>query len=78
MQDTNGREYAKLSLLSKGDLVKVGYGFTCLRANSKHVVLHDDKGLFILCDGGHHYLDSQIMHDNDSLIGIYKVEMNRD
>lgn len=70
MQDTNGREWAKLSELKLGDFVEV-IGFDCMDGTRK--VRFDSGEPYIDCDHGHHFLSGQLETDGDSLIGIYKI-----
>lgn len=72
MHDKNGRDWAKLSLLKRGDKVETDESFHCV-AVPISTVYEDENGLFICCNQGKHYLDGQLNYeDNDSLTGIYK------
>ena len=73
MRDKQGREYAKVSDLRAGDLVKVDGDFTCLEPWTTHLVQANTDGLWIDCNDEHHqhYLSGQI--DNGYYIGIYKL-----
>ena len=72
MKDIFGREYARYSLLKKGDVVHVGGGFTCMiRGEIKTVMQRADSTFFIRCAEGQHNLMGQLADDGDSLVGIY-------
>ena len=73
--DLNGREYAKASQLKAGDEVQIDDGFTCLRANSTHIVFsgNDPDALYIRCDEGIHWLGGQLAADGETLIGVYRI-----
>lgn len=49
----------KLSDIKAGDVLVADGGFTCLREGQQCEVKTDDKGLYIGCDEGSHYLDGQ-------------------
>lgn len=88
VQDINGREYAKLSELKAGDIIQVDEGFEgCFIPWSQLKLVEIDGQLAAIhnapecgaCEGHGgpdcpHFLDGQIADDNDSLIGIYKVD----
>lgn len=62
----------KLEDLKPGSTVKVDGGFTCMKAN-EYRVKKDGRGLYLRCDDGKHYLDSQVGADG-YLIGVEKVK----
>ncbi|RWN55867.1 MAG: hypothetical protein EOR99_35030 [Mesorhizobium sp.] len=69
---TDGREWAKLSALKPGDQVRTDGGFSCGMSNATLAVGRDDRGLFVPCHVGHHYLDGQLSDvDNDHLVGVW-------
>lgn len=73
MKDKLGNEYARLSELQSGDKVKVDGDFTCIEADTTHEVYYE-RGFYIKCNEGRHYLASQLCLENDdSLIGVYLV-----
>lgn len=86
--DTDGREYARISKLRPGDKVEADDGFTCIKAGAILEIQSGlDGELYVFCSGadddegaivgpvqmGEHYLDGQLMDDDDHLIGFYKV-----
>jgi hypothetical protein len=74
MRDLMGREYAKLSQLHAGDKVRVDRSFTCIQAGTIVEVREGSGGdLYVPCNDGEHYLDGQLMSDDDSLVGLYHV-----
>jgi hypothetical protein len=76
MKDLQDREYAKLNDLKAGEIVEIDGGFEC-RREGKVVLMEDEGRLFFLCDEGKHFLDGQLVDEetDDSLIGIYKLEV---
>lgn len=68
--DINGRPWAKLSELKEKAVVELDDGFICASAG-KYTVAKDDKGFYIWCKDGHHYLASHQAGDGEHLIGIY-------
>ncbi len=87
MTDKQGRPYARLSTLKPGDKIIVDDGFAhtkcAMAAWSQHPVKQmpagkqqypGDRMLYISCSQGRHMLDGQLMSDNDSLVGIYRLE----
>ncbi len=74
--DNRGREYARLSQLTPGDMVQVDGGFTCMTPWSlKTVWLRADCELYVKCEDGEHVLDGQLMDDMDSLVGLHLVDL---
>jgi hypothetical protein len=73
MEDNDGREYARLDKLKKGDTILVDDGFSCMEPWSMHLVEENTNGLYVLCTDGSHYLEGQMTQDK-VLIGIYQVE----
>ena len=73
MKDSDGREYARLADLRKGDKVQVDDGFDCMEPWSTHLVKEDYGGLFVQCAKGLHHLRSQLTTDG-ALVGIYHVK----
>jgi hypothetical protein len=72
MKDKQGREYARLSELKAGDLVKIAAGFECI-AEGTHTVQACEGGFYLTCNEGYHFLEGQLADEetDDSLIGIY-------
>jgi len=58
----------RISDIAQGDRVLTDAGFTCMVAN-EHTVEVDERGPFVRCDHGKHYLEGQIGDDGE-LIGI--------
>jgi hypothetical protein len=58
----------KLSDIKAGDIVNVE-GLTCMPAG-RHTVQSDDKGLFIPCSSGKHYLDGQEDEETGEMVGV--------
>jgi hypothetical protein len=73
--DANGKAYKRLSEVKEGDEVTFDGGFTCLEEGDVQPVYKDDKGFYVLCKQGQHYLDGQLdhVHKTDALIGIYSA-----
>ncbi len=67
MKDKFNRTYATLAELNSGDLVQTDADFTCRPPWSFSRVQADDKGPFIPCEEGQHYLDGV------NTIGVYKI-----
>jgi hypothetical protein len=67
---TNGHEWARLSVLKAGDKIRTDDGFTCGINNKTLEVFADERGAFVRCDEGRHYLDGQA-DDGDHLIGMW-------
>jgi hypothetical protein len=65
--------WAKLSELKAGDIVRLDGGFTCAKAGPA-LILEDADGLYFECVAGKHYLDGQLLEDDDSLIGVTSTE----
>jgi hypothetical protein len=59
----------KLSDLKIGDQVHTDDGFTCMK-EACHIVHGDERGLFLKCDEGKHYLDGQEDDETGELVGI--------
>ena len=75
--DNAGRPYAKISDIKVGVEIKFDLGFACLTPNTKYVVHQNDRGYFVACSDGEHYLESQC-HDakgkaTDHYVGVYLV-----
>ena len=69
--DKNGREYAKLSDLKKGDPIELDDGFTCLFVQQTPV-FEQETGLYFPCNHGMHFLKGQ--DDGDGYcVGVYKL-----
>lgn len=84
---TDGREWARLSKLKPGAVLKCDDGFTCGIAGKEVLVGRDKNGFFVGCDGGEeehearqgtgkfqckHYLDGQTCdEDGDHLVGMW-------
>lgn len=68
------RLFAKLSELKAGDTIELDDGFTCAEAGEAKVVQRDG-GLCFRCGEGWHYLTGQLADDDNTLIGIYKVQL---
>lgn len=58
----------KLSDVKAGDEIFADAGFTCMKPGF-HLVQCDDGGLYIECQGGHHYLVGQ-EDEHGELIGL--------
>ena len=58
----------KITDLKNGDCVCTDAGFTCLRSGL-HNVKEDERGLFIHCDDGKHYLNGQ-ENEAGQLVGL--------
>lgn len=74
----DGREWARLSNLKPGSIIKCDDGFTCGINNQERVVGADASGkLFVNCGEGRHYLDGQLASegidggDTDHLVGMW-------
>jgi len=52
--------YASEEQVKVGTKLRADDGFTCLRDGDELTVEGDDKGLFVRCDEGSHYLDGQL------------------
>ena len=61
----------KLSEIKVEDILVFDDGFTCLKHGEKSIVRQDNKGLYINCEEGKHYLEGQI-DEEDNLIGLFK------
>ena len=66
----------KLGDLSEGDLVYVDNGFTCMGPGYR-VVRRNDKGFYLLCGSGPHYLDGQEGRDG-YLVGVERTPYGND
>lgn len=70
----DGREWAKLSEMKAGDVLIPDDGFTCGIAAAGAEVKEDEKGLYVGCDEGKHYLEGQVSEDdNDHLVGFWPL-----
>lgn len=58
----------KLDEVKAGDTIIADGGFPCMRGAK--VVEADDKGLFVPCDEGKHYLDGQEDAPGAELVGL--------
>lgn len=69
---TDGKEWARLSQLRRGDRVLTDDGFTCGINNKTLTVEQNAHGFFVPCDEGQHFLDGQLSdEDEDHLIGMW-------
>ena len=66
--DKQGRPYAKVSEIGRGDRIELDSGFTCAAGES--IVLYSD-GLYFPCSHGRHYLSGQ--EKDGYYVGIYKL-----
>lgn len=57
------------TVLNASDKIQVDGEFTCLEPWSAHTIMEDDRGLYIECAEGRHYLDAQF--DTGRYVGIY-------
>ncbi len=74
MKDTFAREYANLSHMKVGTRLQADRGFECIEHDAILTVSQDDRGFYVPCACGKHYLDGQLdFDDKDSLIGLYPV-----
>lgn len=71
--DKQRRSRVKLSELSDGNIIEVDAGFVCM--SGQKVVYRDDRGLYVLCKDGRHYLDGQ-SDVTGYLVGMHKVKMH--
>jgi hypothetical protein len=62
----------KLSDLKPGDKISPTFHWGCLGKGAIRVVQEDADGLFVQCNGGHHYLECQV-GDNDELENLERV-----
>jgi hypothetical protein len=62
-------QFAKLSDVRVGTKLVPDAGFTCMEAGAILEVAEDDKGLFVPCSHGRHYLDGQL-EDGVEYIGL--------
>jgi hypothetical protein len=51
---------ATINNVRLGTTIVAGDGFTCMDAGAPFDVYRDDKGLFVRCADGRHYLDGQL------------------
>ena len=63
-------EYARVDAVSRGDTLIADGGFTCMREGAELLVNEDERGLFVSCDEGKHYIDGQI--EDNLYIGLTK------
>lgn len=70
--DLNGRKYARLKAIRKGDKLQVDNGFTCLKEKSCRIVQKNKSGKYVNCSEGKHYLAAQT-NKGGYLIGMYKI-----
>ncbi len=72
--DLAGIEYAKLSEVKEGDVLRCDDGFTCMSMMAAELVVHKraDGTLWVPCRAGMHDLDGQC-DDGDHIVGMYKV-----
>lgn len=69
------RTATKLSELKPGDVLIADGGFTCLLNGEACPVKAASSGnLYIPCADGQHFLDGQLDHDGDSLLGLRLAE----
>ncbi|HKK38413.1 MAG TPA: hypothetical protein VJ949_03300 [Cryomorphaceae bacterium] len=61
--------WLKYEDLKNGMNVHADGGFTCMHEGTKRVY-SDEDGFYLKCDDGKHYLDGQIVGDNDEMVGI--------
>jgi hypothetical protein len=59
----------KLTDLKEGQFVKVDSGFSCMKEGVKKVY-QNDKGFYVLCSHGKHYLDGQEDEKGSDLVGV--------
>lgn len=76
MRDLNGRAYALVATVKAGDKLETDGDFTCMSKGKIVEVGIDDRGLFIPCQKGHHYLSGQVKIDKlgpQYYVGLYPV-----
>lgn len=71
--DKYGQQWAKLSELKAGSMIKLDRGFDCHNPGIVEVKAWKDGRLYFACEKGQHFLFCQA-DDGDHLVGIYKVE----
>lgn len=64
----------RLEDVKEGDVLVADGGFTCLKEGERCEVRKDEVGLYVLCQGGKHYLEGQT-DDGVTLIGFTKIEL---
>lgn len=74
-KDKHGREYARVASTKAGDLIQVDGDFTCIHPWLCQHVQIEEKGLYLFCDDGQHFLNGQLNDDGTFYIGIYPIEL---
>lgn len=67
---TDGREWARLSLLRPGDRLIPDGDFPCLAEGVPVTVRRGVSELFVMCAAGPHELEGQLADDGDHLVGL--------
>lgn len=65
----------KLADIKIGDCVCLDGGFTCMKSGLQRVK-GDERGLYIPCDDGRHYLDGQEDEEGAELVGISPAQQD--
>ena len=60
-------------LVAPGTRLRCDGGFTCMKENSVKVVQQDEKGLWVKCSAGQHYLDGQ-ENEERNYVGFWLLE----
>jgi hypothetical protein len=60
-----------LHQVSVGDTLIADSGFTCLHNNQRVIVKQNERGEYVDCSHGRHYLDGQV-NENGILVGLHK------
>ena len=72
------RNHIRLTDVMVGDILIADAGFSCIEDQKKCRVLEDkDKGLYILCSNGKHFLDGQTDTIGDLVGLVLKPEVTQ-